>query len=204
MEKNLTGNDSLTLISEMISQARNNFQKGAGLPLLVAGYWVAATALVNYALLYIMPHPAYSFHIWWTMIIMWMVLAIIGRKQDKQSLVKTHIDVIVSKLWKAYGYSIVVALASIFGVCFALGSWVVAALITPFLLLLTGLTQYVTGATCRFRPYTISAFIFWAGALLSVALYFTPYGNLHFIVLALCMITGFVVPGHMANKKGGV
>lgn len=202
MEKNLTGNDSLNIINEMISQARSNFQKDAALPSIIAGYCVAAVASLNFVLLFVLSNPGYSFHVWWLMVPMWVVLAIVGKSQDKKTLVKTHIDRIVEQMWKAYGYAIIVSLLSIFGLCAALGTWLPAALITPTLLMLTGFTQYVTGTACRFRPYIFGAYVFWIGALLAVAVYFTPMSGFQFLILALCMLGGFVIPGHKANKKG--
>lgn len=202
MEKRLTNKESLSIINEMISQARNNFQKDSALPSIIAGYCVAGVAILNFILLFVMPHPEYSFHVWWLMVPMWVVIKIANRKQEQKTLMKTHIDNIVGKMWQAYGYSIIISLLSIFGLTFALDSWLLPALITPTLFMLTGLVQYITGTAFRFRPYIYGGIIFWVGALLAVAVYFTNASAFQFIILALCMILGFVIPGYKANKKG--
>ena len=202
MEKDLTTQKSLSIINEMILQARNNFQQKSATKSIIAGYCVAAVALLNFALLFILPHPQYSFHIWWLMIPMSIVLTVIDRKNDRKKIVKTHIDSVIGKMWGAFGYSVIATLLVIFVSVFTFQSWTITAIITPSILILTGLAQYTTGAAFRFRPYTYGGIVFWIGALLTVGTYCIGKSEIQFIILALCMILGFVIPGYKANKKG--
>lgn len=201
MEKNFTEQDSLKLINEMISQARNNFQKGAGNDFIFAGYSVAIVSIINFILLYTLDNPNNSYWIWLMMIPMQLGFRLIDKKRHKDVLIKTHIDVIVKNIWRAYRFSVIVFLISVFGTAYAVQSMQVGIMITPVLLMMTGLAQYATGTCCRFKLYHIGAGIFWLGAIAAVASYFTGTTNIQFIILAVSIILGFVVPGHIANKK---
>ncbi|MDH6355932.1 putative membrane protein [Dysgonomonas sp. PH5-45] len=201
MEKTFTEKDSLNLINEMILQARNNFRKDSATAIIVSGYSVAAVAILNFVLLHVIEPSYLSFHVWWLMIILWLVTIYINHSKDKQTLVKTHIDRIISNVWRGFALSVVVLMATIFGIAFATNNWSIALGITPAILILTGFAQYITGIVCRFRPYVSGGCVFWLGALATVGSYFLNMAELQFIILAVCMILGFVVPGHLINKK---
>lgn len=71
-------------------------------------------------------------------------------------------------------------------------------------MILTGLVEYITGIASRFKPFLQGAFIFWIGAGLCIVLLFIDaqcYVAGQFILLAICMITGFCIPGHTLNRK---
>ncbi|MBN9301531.1 MAG: hypothetical protein J0I03_07050, partial [Dysgonomonas mossii] len=83
MENNFTEQDSLKLINEMISQARNNFQEGGIRTSIFSGYVVAATALANFILIHTLDDPNQSFWIWLTMIPMIIISRIIKRRYSR-------------------------------------------------------------------------------------------------------------------------
>lgn len=201
MEKNFSEQDSLKLINEMISQARNNFQKGRGNSSIFCGYVVAATAFTNFILIQTMENPHQSYWIWLVMIPMMIIDAIIDKKRKERTTVKTHIDKIVSGIWNAFAISIGIFLLSIYGTAYAINSNYLGILITPVILTMMGAAQYATSVAFRFRPYLYGAFIFWGGALACVGCYLLKEFSIQFIVLGLCAILGLCVPGHIANKK---
>lgn len=201
MEKNFSEQDSLKLINEMISQARDNFQEGNTYSSIFCGYIVAATALANFILIHTIEHPNQSYWIWLTMIPMTIISAIISRRQRKNAIVKTHIDKIISYIWVAFAISVSILLLSIYGTAYALKSSYLGILITPVILIMMGAAQFTTSITCRFRPYLYGACIFWVGALLCTASYLFGRGDIQFIILGICAIIGLCVPGHIANRK---
>ncbi len=201
MEKDFNEQDSLRLINEMITRARNNFQEGSVKSSIFSGYFVAATAIANYALIHLLDNPNGSFWIWTLMIPMMIISSFIDRKRDSEPFAKTHIDKIITKTWKAFAISVGILLASIIGASYAIKSPYLGILITPAILTMMGAAQYVTSIACRFKPYSYGALVFWGGALLCTATYFTGQGDLQFIVLAACAILGLSMPGHFAIKK---
>ncbi len=201
MDKNFTEQNSLQLINEMITQARDNIQKGSANSLIFAGYTVAATAILNFILLEVVT-PAYqAFWIWLLMIPMSIGCSIISWKIDKKSLVKTHVDKIITNIWLTFFFSVVLFLAAIFGFSIALDAWILTIMITPVIMIMMGAAQYITAVTSRFRPFRTGAIVFWIGAVSCIVFPIVTDLNLQFIILAICMIFGFVVPGHILNKK---
>lgn len=202
MEKNFSEQDSLQLINEMINQAKNNVEKGAANSMILWGYATAIIAIANIVLLHILDKPYQSFYVWWVMVLVGIFSHFINRKQKRISTVKTHIDKIVSSAWMGFVISNVIFLIVIFGVVYLSQSWTVTWVITPVILTMMGLAQFVTATACRYKLFLYAAGVFWGGALVClVSFYFYPQSDIQFIILAACMILGLVVPGHMLNKK---
>ena len=201
MGNNFTEQDSLRLINEMISQARNNFQKGGIRASIFSGYMVAVTAFANFILIHTLENPNQSFWIWLTMIPMMIISRIISRQDSKNATVKTHIDKIVRYIWNAFAISVSIFLITIYGTAYALQSSYLGILITPIILTMMGAAQFTTSIACRFRPYLYGACVFWGGALMCTLSYIFANGDIQFIILGICAILGLCVPGHIANRK---
>lgn len=200
MENTLNEKESLRIINEMIAQAKNNFQKGAGDSGIFCGCFVTLIALLNFGLIYWLDNPNTSFHIWWLMIPMMFISKYLKKRNEKESFVKTHIDKIVGAVWTAFPISIAVLLLLIFGLCFVFKTSYFSAMITPGILILMGMAQYVTGRAIRLKLYIYGSVVFWIGALVCVGVY--ACGNIpaQFLVLAVCCLFGLVVPSYQLNK----
>jgi hypothetical protein len=210
METKFTEQQSLQLITEMINKARNNVQQGSGLFMIFWGVMTAVTALLNIALMYVLAwmslSPNLSFHIWWIMAPAWVVSFLLERKKDRSAIVKTHINSIISSVWKAFAISYAIFLPCIFGLSYALQEYAhFFYLINPILILTMGIGEYVTAKACRFRPFLHGAVAMWAGSLACVlAIIWFKDGNgviAQFFILSVCMIIGFVIPGYKLNKS---
>ncbi|MDR2949386.1 MAG: hypothetical protein LBV71_09275 [Prevotella sp.] len=202
MEKNFTEQDSLRLINEMINQAKNNVQKGSANSMILWGYVTAIVAITNFILLHTLEIPYYSFHIWWIMILVGVISTVMTRRSDKEATVRTHIDKIVSSAWNGFSISVVIFLIIIFTTVYLTRSWALTWVITPVILTIMGLAQYVTATACRYKLFYYAAGIFWGGALVClISFYIFPRADIQFILLAICMVLGLAIPGHMLNKK---
>jgi hypothetical protein len=77
-------------------------------------------------------------------------------------------------------------------------------MINPVIILIVGIGEFVTAKACRFRPFMHGAIAMWTGSLastLAIILFANTYGVLvQFVILAVCMIVGFVIPGYKLNK----
>jgi len=207
METKLTEQESLAIISKMIEQARNNFQKGSGNSMIFVGLSVAFTAIFNVILALIFLKkgisPNFSFWIWCIMIPVIYINNLIKKKLNKEYMVKTHIDSIINATWKAYSYSCFVFLTVIFGIGFGNKFYGLFILINPVILILMGLAEFVIAKVCRFKPYRYGAVVMWIGALACMVvtiMFRNSIVIIQFFILALCMIRGFVVPGYQLNK----
>ena len=203
METKFTEKESLALISEMITQARNNFQKHSGTAMIFNGCMVAFTALLNVALVFILTNPNLSFLVWLLMIPAWFIDRIIDRKIDRGTLVKTHIDKIISTTWSGFGIATLLFMVIIGGYSYYMQNPRIFILITPIIMLMTGTAEFVTAKACRFKPFLYGAYVIWGGAICCLASYafLHPWSDIsHFFILAICMILGFVIPGYKLNK----
>ena len=206
METKLTEQESLNIINEMIIQARNNVQKGSANSIIYNGYAVAFVAILNFILIHILPVPLknWAFSAWWLMIPSYFIDKSIKNRVDRSKIVKTHIDSIVSTIWQGFGISICVLLAILFSLSLAYHTWHYFAVITPIIMIMTALAEFGMAKAYRFKPFFWGAIGFWIGAM--ICCFFTYFvlkdGALQFLILAACMILGFVVPGYKVNKLG--
>jgi hypothetical protein len=69
--------------------------------------------------------------------------------------------------------------------------------INSVMMIMLGICEFVMGTIYRYKAWYRVAILFWIGA---VACAFLAV-DLQFIILAICMILGFVVPGHLLNRK---
>lgn len=203
MEEKFTEQDSLKVINQMIAQVNSNIQIGAASSMIMAGYTVATVAILNIVLIHTLDNPYMSFWIWTLMLPYGIIQHFIERRRDKEAIVKTYMDTIVNKTWGAFSISVIILLIVIFGLIFVYDAWIMSMLFNPIILTLTGLAQYVTAATTKFKPFLWGAITLWCGAILCVALLplFGKTVEIQFAILAICMIAGFCVPGHSLNKK---
>lgn len=201
MEPQLTHEQSLELITRMIEQSRNNLRRGSASSMIYYGWAVACIALANLALLYIFPGSPRVFHIWWLMIPICIVGAMLERRIDRSAIARTQIDAFVSSVWRGYTISCFAFLAVILTLCACTGHWNFMMLCTPVILLMVGMGEYATARICRFGPFLTGAVIFWLGGLLCVPAMLLGMAQLQFLLLAACMIGGFVLPGYALNRQ---
>ena len=204
METKLTEQESLAIISEMIDRARNNVQKGSANNLIYNGYAVAIVAIFNFILLHLLPQADknWSFSVWWLMIPSSFIARYVQIRVDRSTIVKSQIDGIISSLWNGFGISVVVLLSILFSMSIVYDTWHYFAVITPTIMIMTAFAEFGMAKACRFKPFLWGAIGFWTGALLCC--FFTYFvlkrGDIQFLILALCMILGFVIPGYKLNK----
>jgi hypothetical protein len=134
----------------------------------------------------------------------WIVSFRLKSKRDKSAVVKSHIDNIIHSVWTAFGISNVIFLLILFGLAYSLRMYDLFYLVNPVIMLIVGIGGYITAKVCRFRPFMHGAIAMWTGSLVSaLAVILTGNGNgvlVQFIILSVCMIIGFVIPGHKLNK----
>jgi hypothetical protein len=203
MESRLTEQESMEIITKMVNRARNNVRKGSANNMILNGYAAAVIAIANFVLLQLLPNEYlnYSYYIWCLMFPVGIINNYIERKVDKTSMVKTEIDKVFSSAWGGFTISIIVFLIMIFAIAFLLDIRQSLVAITPTVMLMVAVPEFVMARTCRFKPFLWGAIVFWTGALLCIIIIcVTKRGDLQLILFAISMIFGFIVPGHKLNK----
>jgi hypothetical protein len=203
MEEELKHRQSLEIINEMIVRARHNVQKGSANSMIFNGYAVAIIALLNYALIQVLPDERRncSFFVWTLMIPAAVVDYFIKRKVVRKAMVKTQIDGIITQLWRGFGVSTYILCVLLLTLTVMITPWF-SFLFTPVIMLFVAIVEFGMSKATSFRPFFWGAVWFWLGATLCLLSYvLLRSGDLHFVILAVCMVLGFIVPGYILNSK---
>ena len=193
METQFNHEQSLALINEMISRARNNVKQEGTYSIIYWGYLTALLAIINYVLLHTLNEPQQSYWIWWVMLPAGLVSYFIERRIDRKTLVKTHIDKISGIVWMGFLISFVIFMLVINAVNFKFHNYHIFMLTTPVIMVMVGTGQFVSACIYRHKMWYAIATLTWVGAVVCAFLGV----DMQLLVFAGCMILGFVVPGHI-------
>jgi hypothetical protein len=147
-EETLTGNESMEIISRMISTVRNDIQDES-FHYLQWGWLVLAASLGNYFLLQTgYEHPY----------ILWAILMplggigsmVYGRMQDKKQKVKTFLDDFMK-------YVLIAFLVSLFMVLGFMGKLGLATY--PMVMMVYGMWLFISGGVIKFQPLVIGYWV---------------------------------------------
>lgn len=202
MEKKWNEEESLRLISEMIAQAKNNLRQEDAFSYLLIGYGLVITSVLDAILLHLL-NPSYLAHWSWALMAPVIFYSFYkGRKDDRQAAVRTHIDAIIGGVWRAFMWAMGIMFLLLSGFSLVLNDWNLMQLITPAILTLTGFAQFITAVACRYKPFYWGAAVFWIGALACLFyFYLTDEDSGQYLIFALCVVGGFILPGHQLNRK---
>lgn len=202
MNKDFNEQDSLKVINEMIIRARGNFQQGAGNSLILWGYVIAAISLLCFVLPMIFS-IGYSVNWLWVLTLpVFIGNMLYERSKARKAMVITHLDKIVGAIWLAMAVMSSLFVGFVFLVAISLSSNLPFLFITPMMMVFSGASLYVTARVYRFKPYVYGALVFWLGAVICICHFVFFRGlDLQFVILSLAMLFGFVLPGHILNKK---
>jgi len=193
MESNLSHEQSLTLINEMINRARNNVRVKGAKSLIFWGYLTAALAIANSVLMHVLNDSSRSQFVWFAMIPALAVGYFIDRRNRREMLVKTHIDKIGDMIWLGFLISYAVFIVVIHTVYISH----IFMINVPVMMILVGMGQFVTACAYRSKMWYLFAAFSWAAA---IACAFSTM-DVQLIIFAACMMVGFVIPGHILNRQ---
>jgi hypothetical protein len=217
METSLSEKQSLELISQMIQSAKNRLQKGMGKTFLLWGYLVAVISLLIFILLILLPGESryYAYMLWALMAVGAPFHIRLAKKMEQQQLVKTYIDRIMDYVWIAFTISLLTVISGMLlhtlmlslkplvvepGHEFRL--WFYWLFVTPVMLCLYGLALFISGKAYEFKPLVVGGYICWGGAFFLIIAFHHPHLlRLQQIVLCISAVAGFIIPGHLLNKK---
>jgi len=217
MENQLSEKESLDLIGQMISTAKNNLQKGMGYIFLLWGYMVAGISLAIFILLEFLPYETRytAFYLWFLMIFGYPLHIWILKRMDRERLVMTYVEKLMKWVWIAFSLSILFVVVGLLVATihivmaypeiepkFEYIRWFHWLFMTPFMLCLYGFALFVSGKAYAFKPLVAGGIFCWAATLvLLFSLHFSQILMVQQVVLCLSAIAGFIIPGHLLNRK---
>ena len=184
--ENLSQQESLELISSMISTAKGNVRQGA-FHMLLWGWVVMIISAAHFVLLKfgLVPHPEM---VWLLTIPVFFVSFYVGYKKGKEARVSTHIDRMYAWVWMAFSITFLITFFLV------MGKW---DIINPIILTLAGYATFLSGKLLKFKPMIYGAIAFWVWAI--IAFYAGPlYGML---VTSAAICTGYLIPGYLLKMK---
>lgn len=178
--------ESLRLIDETIREAKRSFLR-IHFYFLVWGLLFALAGVLSFTLM----QAGSPWHwVGWPAagIIGGITAGVHGARAGRAQGVVTAMDRLHQWLWTCYTITLLLAIV---------GSFMVRTDPNPWVMLLSGLPTFVTGAMMRFRPLMVGGLVFW---LLGILAFYAgaPFSSLLF---GVAMVLGYVVPGLMLKKQ---
>jgi hypothetical protein len=185
-EKMMTGEESLKIITEMITRTKVNIRQGS-FHLLFWGWLITICSLSDWLLEKFTSYD-HSYYVWFLIIPGSLVSMIYGFVNGRKAKVHTYADMLY--MWTWIGFLIA---ATVLFIVQAKSMESVA----PYIMLLAGFPTFLTGFIIKFRPLIAGGICFWIFALIvnfagpSIAPLGTP----------VAMLLGYLIPGYMLKYK---
>ncbi|SNS60344.1 hypothetical protein SAMN05421640_0831 [Ekhidna lutea] len=183
--KELSKDESLALITDMISQAKRNVAKGGSFYFLLWG-WVVMFANLGHYLIAKFDWLDYPYIVW-TLTIPAVIASIVyGAKKSKEK-VKSHLDRLYSQIWLAVFIGVIIIL-------FFMGN--VNYNVNAIILTFAGIGTFISGRALRFQPLVAGGIALWISSIVAF--------NLHpidqYLVGAVGILAGYLIPGYLLRK----
>lgn len=183
---NLSAQESLHLISSMIQQAKGKMQKSSFYFLLWG--WTVAIANLGVYILIKFTNVENPFLMFAITIPSAIIAAVYGMRQEKETSAPTLLDNINKWLWIGFGITCFI---------FAFFGGRIGWQINPIIITMCAVPTFISGIMLRFKPLMIGGVIFWISG---IALFLVPVET-QFLIAALAVVLGYLVPGYMLRKS---
>lgn len=199
-----TEQQSLELITRMISDTRTRLARNSGTPFLIWGYATVGVALFEYFALRTFTDPELWFWAWWAIPVIGIIGMLLFGRRDTGA--KNYLDRTVSAVWAVCSISILtvaVPLALFYHVSMLFS-----------VVVLIGIGTTITGRIIRDTTTTAAGFLFTLSALIyplrSASFGEIPsesaadvirWHNVNNLIFAAQFLVFMVIPGHILNRK---
>lgn len=181
----LSTRQSLDIITQMIRQAKGNIKRNS-VYLILWGSVITIANIGMFALMWMQyPRP---YLIWLITIPAWIATFYISYRMSREATSFSHLDRINAYLWYSYGAIIFTIIFFGFKINFQLN---------PVILLMSAVPAFVSGTITKFRPLMIGGILFWIFGIIC----FLVAGPWQYLVGAVAVITGHLIPGIMIRNK---
>jgi hypothetical protein len=185
-EKQMTGEESLKIITDMINKTKVNIRQGS-FHLLFWGWLIFFCSLAEY-LLFKFTSIANPWNVWLLTIPGVFVSFIYGFMKGRKEKVHTYAGILYAWTWVGFTFAAIVLF-----ILLASNMDSVA----PFILTLAALPTFISGFIIKFKPLIIGGITFWVFAL--VAQFAWP--SVAPLAVPVAMLTGYLIPGYLLKRK---
>ncbi|WP_421872852.1 hypothetical protein [Marinoscillum sp.] len=185
--KELSGNESLQLITSMINQAKSNYQKGGSFYFLLWG-WVIMLANFSHYYLDAFTDYAYPYIVWVITIPAAIVSGVYGSYLKRKAQVSSHLDRLYAHVWIAAGVGILIVLFYMSHLQFNHNA---------VIMLFSGMGTYVSGQILRFKPLVLGGMVL---AITSIVCFNVSVTD-QYLVGGIGIFAGYLIPGYLLKNK---
>jgi len=185
-EKLMTGEESLKIITDMISKTKVNISQGS-FHLLLWGWLIFVCSLSDYIIANFTEY-AHPYYVWMLVIPGVFISMTYGFVKGRKAKVHTYADKLYMWTWIGFMVSMIVLF---------IVQYERMDLVSPYILLLAGFATFISGFILKFKPLITGGIIFW---IIAVIVSFaepsvSPLG------MPVAVITGYLIPGYMLKNK---
>ncbi len=184
--KELTKDESLALITNMIGQAKRNVAKGGSFHFLLWG-WVVMVANIGHYLIDTYDWYEHPYIVWILTIPAAIISIVYGARKSSKAEVKSHLDRLYGMIWLAVFIGVMITI-------FFMGE--VNYNINAIILTFAGIGTFISGVALRFNPLIIGAIALWVASIIAYSL--NPLDQ--YLVAAVGMLAGYLVPGYLLRR----
>ncbi len=185
-DKELSKEESLDLIMNMIGVAKRNVAKGGSFYFLLWGSVVMLADLGHYIIATYNLHE--SPHLIWVITIPASIASMIyGMMQDRKAVVKSHLDRMYGLVWLAVFFGVLTILFFLAKV-----SYDVTAIILTF----AAIGTFISGTMLRFTPLILGGIALWISSIVAFNVSYVD----QYLVGAIGIFAGYLVPGYLLKK----
>jgi len=188
-EKMMSSQESLNVISEMISRTKMNIHQGR-FHLFLWGWLVVVCSLGEY-LLFNLTSIENPWRIWLFTIPGVFASLIYGFVKGRKQKLYTYADRIYMWLWIAF-----LVTAIILFIFMGAGNRMDS--VGPFILMLAALPTFMSGVIIKFRPLMLGGMSIWVFSFIA---YFAG-SSIGPLAVPAAMITGYLIPAYMLKNNG--
>lgn len=186
MEKELSTNESLAIITEMIGKAKREAAGDGSFQVLLWGWVISLCNLGHYTLEKMDFSQPYI--VWLLVIPATLVSIIYGIRKSKNARVKTHLDLVLNQLWMAIFVGIVIVLAFMPTLQYNQ---------SPIILILAALGMFATGVLIRVGIVKLGGILL---AIASIIAFTLPVSD-QYLVSGIAIVLGYLVPGYYLKRN---
>jgi len=195
IEKEFTPEESLQMISQIISKTRKSIKTSSFYFILWGWVLVFAALACFFVIKYFVSIQQYQYinlGAWLAWIIPVIVGTIISRVHERTSEKiekgRSQIGNIIKMLWYSNGTAIVIG-------CFI--SYKLNFYPASIVFVIVGISTFMTGYIVKFKPLIYGGIIFWITSIMSAYI----HNEYQLILTALSIAAGYLVPGYMLKNS---
>lgn len=187
-ENVMSREESLSIISGMINNARNKYSETGHLYLLW-GFVIFTCCITQFIMLHFFNnHNAY--YVWYSTWLVSIYQFYYLYKRSRKERVKTYTDEIMGFVWFTF-------IICTFILIYVLIKNNAVDAINAAILIMYGMPTFLSGIILRFKPLKIGGFACW---VLAIAAMFTIY-QYQLLLLALAVIAAWIIPGFILRAR---